>query len=148
MRAFAGILVVAVIVCLTTPFASAEDVTGTWIMKDGKVTVRLDPCDGNLCGIIVAMKKPLDKHGNPKRDKHNPNPALRSRPLIGLTIITGMRPDGEQSWAGEIYNPDDGHTYNSYMTLADGQMKVKGCVLGVLCEKITFKRVDENRAAN
>jgi uncharacterized protein (DUF2147 family) len=142
MRAFAAVVMVAGTVWFATTLVRAEDVTGTWVMENGKVTVRLDPCDGNLCGTIVAMKKPLDKHGNPKRDKHNPDPALRSRPVIGLTIIDRMKPDGEGTWTGEIYNPDDGHTYTSYMTLADGQIRVKGCVLGILCEKVTFRRVD------
>ena len=142
MRTFAGTLMMAAIVCLTGAIARADDAAGTWIMDNGKITVRLAPCDGNLCGKIVAMKKPLDKKGNPKRDKHNPNPALRSRPVIGLTIMAQMKPNGDRRWAGKIYNPDDGNTYTSYMSLVDGQMKVEGCVLAVLCEKITFRRAD------
>ena len=142
MRTFAGTLMMAAIVCLTAGIAYADDAAGTWIMDNGKITVRLAPCDGNLCGKIVAMKKPMDKKGNPKRDKHNPNPALRSRPVIGLTIMAQMKPDGDRRWAGKIYNPDDGNTYTSYMSLVDGQMKVEGCVLAVLCEKITFRRAD------
>jgi uncharacterized protein (DUF2147 family) len=141
MRVFAGILIMAALIYPAPHSARAEEVTGTWIMDNGKITVRVAPCDRNLCGKIVAMKKPLDKKGNPKRDKHNPNPALRGRPVIGLTIMAGMKPDGERRWAGEIYNPDDGNTYNSYMTLGEGRMKVKGCV-AFICEKVTFRRVD------
>ena len=121
--------------------ADSQSAAGTWIMDNGKITVRVIPCGNDLCGKIVGMKKPLDKKGRPKRDKHNPNPALRDRPVIGLTIMANMKADGEGRWTGEIYNPDDGNTYASDMKLDDGQMKVKGCV-AFICEKITFRRVE------
>lgn len=142
MRTVARATIMAAMIFASAGLARAGDAVGTWIMENGKITVRVAPCDGNLCGKIVAMKKPLDKKGNPKRDKHNPDPALRSRPVIGLTIMAQMKPDGERRWAGKIYNPDDGNTYTSYMSLVDGRMKVEGCVLAVLCEKITFRRAD------
>jgi len=143
MRTAAAALAMAAMISLPGNFAhaDAESPAGTWVMDNGKITVRLVPCGGNLCGQIVAMKKPLDKKGRPKRDKHNPNPSLRDRPVIGLTIMANMKADGDGKWAGEIYNPDDGNTYASYMKLDGGRMKVKGCV-AFICEKITFERVD------
>ena len=121
--------------------ARAEDPTGTWVMDNGKITVRLMACGEDICGKIVAMKKPLDKQGNPKRDKHNPDPALRGRPVIGLTILAHMKQDGEKTWEGEIYNPDDGNTYASSMKLDGERIRVKGCFV-FICEKMTFNRVD------
>ncbi len=143
MRTTAAALAMAAMISLPSNLARAdsENGTGIWVMENGKITVRLVPCGGNLCGKIVGMKKPLDKKGRPKRDKHNPNPALRDRPVIGLTIMANMKADGDGTWSGKIYNPDDGNTYTSHMTLDGGQMKVKGCV-AFLCEKITFKRAD------
>ena len=143
MKTIAGALAMAAMISLTSNLAraDAENAAGTWVMENGKITVRVIPCGGNLCGKIVGMKKPLNKKGQPKRDKHNPNPSLRKRPVIGLTIMTSMKADGDRSWSGEIYNPDDGNTYASYMTLENGRMKVKGCV-AIICKKMTFQRVD------
>ncbi len=143
MKTVAGALAMAAVISLTSNLAraGAEDAAGTWIMDNGKITVRVSPCGDRLCGKIVGMKKPLTKKGKPKRDKHNPNKSLRERPVIGLTIMSGMKPDGESSWTGEIYNPDDGNTYTSYMKLDNGRMKVKGCV-AIICKKITFERVN------
>lgn len=142
MRTVAGALAMAATIGLTAGWALAEDVAGTWVMDDGEITVRLAPCGDNLCGKIVAMKEPLDKKGRPKRDKKNPDSSLRDRPVMGLMIMANMKDDGDKSWAGKIYNPDDGNTYASYMTLGDdGQMKVKGCVL-ILCKKMKFNRVE------
>ena len=44
-------------------------------------------------------------------DKKNPDPALRQRPLCGLTIFWALRPAGPDRWTdGGFYNPDDGQT--------------------------------------
>ena len=114
---------------------------GVWIMDNGKITVRIAPCGGNLCGSIIGMAKPLDKEGKPKVDKDNPNPALRDRPIIGLTVLSNMMPKSDNKWAGTVYNADDGRTYSSYMKLSGDKMKVKGCV-GPFCKAITFNRVN------
>ena len=46
-------------------------------------------------------------------DKKNPDPALRQRPLCGLTIFWALRPAGPDRWTdGGFYNPDDGQTYS------------------------------------
>lgn len=124
-----------------TGTARADDPSGTWRMDNGKVTIRVSECGGELCGRIVALKKPLDKNGRPKRDKDNPNPALRNRPVVGLSLLSDMRQVGENRWEGHIYNPDDGRTYNAKVKLRGGTMQVKGCVL-VFCKSQKFVRVD------
>ena len=111
------------------------------MLDSGKVTVRIEPCGSNLCGAIVALAKPLNKQGLPKVDKYNPDESLRTRPLIGLTILANMKPTGENKWAGTIYNADDGRTYSSYMKLSGGNMKVKGCV-GPFCKTMIFVRTN------
>ena len=121
---------------------ASEDATGTWRMDNGKVTVRLSPCGAGLCGRVVALKKPRDNKGRPRLDKENPNPALRQRPVIGLTILSNMKASGDGRWSGTIYNPDDGRTYSSSMQLlGPATMKVSGCVAGVLCKSLKFIRV-------
>ncbi|MBI2719757.1 MAG: DUF2147 domain-containing protein [Rhizobiales bacterium] len=114
---------------------------GNWVMENGKVTIRIAPCGEALCGTIVAMKKPLDGNGRPKRDKHNPDPDKRDRPVIGLTVLSAMRPDGDGGWAGRIYNADDGNTYVSTMELDGNVMRVKGCVV-FFCKNLRFVRIN------
>lgn len=128
---------------LVSGTAMANDATGVWRMENGRVTVKVSPCGGNLCGTVVGLKKPHDNEGKPRLDKENPNPALRSRPVIGLTILSNMKPRGEGYWSGTIYNPDDGNTYSSNMTLQSGDtIRVRGCVAGVFCRSMKFIRVE------
>jgi uncharacterized protein (DUF2147 family) len=121
--------------------AGNADALGIWRMENGKVTVKVSNCGGNLCGTVVALKKPVDDAGRPRHDKENPNPALRNRPVIGLTILSNMKAAGDNRWTGTIYNPDDGYTYSSKMKLQNGNtMKVDGCV-AVFCKTMKFIRV-------
>ena len=63
--------------------------------------------------------------------------------MIGLTILSNMRANGQGTWSGTIYNPDDGNTYSSSMQLlGPSTMKVNGCVVGVFCKSMKFIRVD------
>jgi uncharacterized protein (DUF2147 family) len=113
------------------------------MMSNGKVTVKLTKCRGEaLCGRIVALKEPVYKDGTKKIDKYNPDKSLSQRPLIGLSLLQGMEPDGPDKWSGAIYNPDDGRTYSATMALQGSTMRVKGCVLGILCKNNDFRRVN------
>jgi uncharacterized protein (DUF2147 family) len=122
--------------------ASAAGPEGVWRMKNGKVTVRVSYCGGTkLCATIVGLAKPLDKKGRPKVDKENPNPALRDRPVIGLTIISGMSQASDNVWKGKAYNADDGGTYSSKAEFSGNSMVVEGC-WGPICKEMKFIRVN------
>jgi Uncharacterized protein conserved in bacteria (DUF2147) len=59
------------------------------------------------------MKYPADANGAVPRDRNNPDASLRSRPICGLTIISGLKPQRDGSWGeGRVYNPDNGSTYD------------------------------------
>ena len=108
------------------------DVRGLWVdhsdPEKRKVGVWIEDCEGLLCGHIYWLRKPLSLGGKPKRDQHNPDARLRDRPLCGLRILTGFRRSKEGVWsAGEVYNPNDGRTFSSTMTLeSDGGLKIRG----------------------
>lgn len=141
-RLFCFFSAVAVTTGLLGSKAFAADAQGIWRLQDGRVTVKVGSCGSNLCGFVSALSEPLDKQGKPKVDHENPNPALRSRRVIGLQILSGMKPDGQNRWRGTIYNADDGRTYSSYMRLKEnGLMQVKGCV-GPFCKTMNFLRVN------
>jgi uncharacterized protein (DUF2147 family) len=49
---------------------------------------------------------------------------LRNRPVVGLTILRGLRRDGEQYVGGEILDPDDGTVYRCTARLLEGGAKL------------------------
>jgi uncharacterized protein (DUF2147 family) len=115
---------------------------GTWLSQDGGTKVRLTDCGGKLCGTLVWLNEPIDPNtSKPKTDIHNPDPAKRARPLIGLRVANGLAPSGQNHWSGRIYNADDGRTYQaSFWVQSESTAKVQGCVLKVLCKGHTWTR--------
>lgn len=124
-------------------WASAPAV-GTWLSADGGTKVRVSDCGGKLCGTVVWLNEPFDPAtGKPKTDKHNPNEAQRSRPLLGVQVVQGLKPSGANKWSGQIYNADDGKTYQAHVTVvSETAMQVQGCVLGILCKSQTWTRAN------
>ena len=117
----------------------AANPSGVWKMSDGKVTVKVSNCGSNLCARIIGLAEPISKiDGKPKIDRENPNPAKRKRPLIGLSILIGMKPAGDGKWQGAIYNPDDGKVYSGTLRYSGGSIKLKGCGAGIFCRTNTF----------
>lgn len=124
----------AAVVCLqlmAVGAAQASGVLGRWLTESGNGQVEIKDCAGRLCGHVVWLKEPLNEEGVPKRDRHNPDPALRERPLIGLAMLENFVPDDEPGkWRdGTIYNPEDGKTYSCTLTLQEnGTLRVRGYV--------------------
>ncbi|WP_027580462.1 DUF2147 domain-containing protein [Bradyrhizobium sp. Ai1a-2] len=132
-------------VLLAAPTARAQgaaDPSGTWQTQAGDARVKISKCSGGICGVIVSLREPIDPAtGRPQVDNKNPNPALTTRPIIGLPLFSGMRPTDGSKWAGQIYNADDGGTYASSISLAGPDtLRVEGCV-GALCGGETWTRV-------
>ena len=60
----------------------------------------------------------------------NADAAKRSRPMIGVPIVLGMKPNGPGKWSGEVYNAGDGKTYSGSITERDANaIRLEGCRL-------------------
>lgn len=77
--------------------AMAQDPSGTWLSQSGDTRVRIARCGSAYCGTIVAVRNNL-------KDENNPNPALRTRSLVGVQMISGLQSSGEGAWSGSLYN--------------------------------------------
>jgi uncharacterized protein (DUF2147 family) len=124
--------------------AADPSALGEWVTEGGKARVRIEPCaadPGELCGAIVWSYRPDDAAPGPLVDVNNQDPALRSRPIVGLPLLQGFAPDGPGAWSGgTIYDPEGGKTYRSKMRLAGpDSLEVEGCVLFV-CRGQTWTR--------
>lgn len=118
---------------LLAPSLAAQSPTpvGVWLHANGRIQVEIAPCGERLCGKIVWFKWPNDDQGLPLVDLKNPDPALRTRPLLGLEILSDLRRTAERTWeGGKIYNPDDGADYRAQMSIQDdGTLRLRAYVL-------------------
>jgi uncharacterized protein (DUF2147 family) len=123
--------------------ASAEVPDGVWLIK-GEAAVQIFECNSLLCGRILWLQAPHDSQGQLKRDKRNPDPALRQRELCGLTVIRDLRSTGPNQWDdGRFYYPDSGKTYDVKMELTSSGALVARFYLGtsLVGETKTLSRV-------
>ena len=105
----------------------AQKPTGEWMVEEGYARVRIENCAGRLWGVVAWEKVPGGL------DSNNPDVSKRTRPTLGLPILLNMKP-GTGRWEGEIYNTQDGRTWNANIKLTSPDvLRVEGCVLGFLC---------------
>lgn len=137
---------------LSTASAEApKDPSGTWLTGDGRAKIRIDRCGPGqslVCGKVVWLKVPTTEAGSPRTDLKNPDPKKRARPVIGLQLIEGLKPD-EEKFSGELYNIEEGKTYQVSLERESAQeLSVSGCLLKILCGSQTWTRVpDVNQQA-
>jgi uncharacterized protein (DUF2147 family) len=142
-------LVCALLAAVPAPSRSAGIPQGIWLI-DGKVAVQIFDCGSLLCGRIVWLRAPRDAAGALHIDNKNPDLALRSRLVCGLTILEGLQPSGPARWKnGRFYNPEDGRRYNVAAELKSQDMMVARIYLGVplLGQTKVLRRIPELSAA-
>ena len=123
---------------LSVAFAAGEgNILGLWNTPGNDCKMEIFKCGDKYCGRIAWLKEPYypadDDQGMAGRvvvDRQNPNPDLRTRPLIGLQIVEGLTYNAKNVWEkGTIYNPENGKVYRCRMTLSDSdRLEVRGFI--------------------
>ncbi|MGI4811413.1 MAG: DUF2147 domain-containing protein, partial [Janthinobacterium lividum] len=107
---------------------------GLWRTVDDKTgevrgAVRLFENNGTIYGRIEQVLDPKAINqicSKCSGDRHN-------KPILGLDVIRGVRPDGPGYWSGgQILDPETGDDYRVSLRLDDGGRKliVRGSILG------------------
>lgn len=129
MRAFACLIVL----CGVFVFAHAAGVAdvspaGRWLSiddKDGKPrsVIEIQDVAGALQAKVVQIyDRPSD---NPGHLCKKCNGDLKDKPVIGMTIMTGLKRDGDEWDGGTILDPDSGNVYSAKLHLVDGGQKLE-----------------------
>lgn len=132
LREIASLIIFLALV--TLPVASRADENqgmspvGLWKTEDAEIEIF--EVDGKLSGKIAALNKQYTSDGVEKTDISNPDPAKRSRPLVGLIFMSGFTPEGSGRWDhGTIYDPKTGNTYASFLEYNGGDtLKLRGYI--------------------
>lgn len=95
------------------------DIEGYWKTEDGRGKFYIYKKGTTWEGKLVYQYLESERSW---KDKNNPNPALRSRPLLNIVYITNLTFDyGDEEWIdGKIYNPEDGKTYGCKVYFKNG----------------------------
>ena len=142
-KLFVGAILMVAPLCA----ALAQDVVGKWKLEDGSAIVEVYKQGDVFNGKIVWLQHPTEADGSPAVDDKNPDSKLRSRKLIGLNMLSGLKEgDGEYS-GGSIYDPGNGKTYNCSMKVEGDMLKVRGSLdkRGLLGPTMDWFRVKEEK---
>ena len=132
-------LLLSLVLAAGSARAAAPGVQGLWLTDDRKGIVQIAPCGNRMCGTIFKV---LDRSREAlDHDANNPDPKLRSRPMVGLPTLIGFEGSGASWKNGRAYDPKSGKSYKSTLDLQpDGSLKVSGCIL-FICESRRWTRV-------
>lgn len=105
---------------------SENSILGVWYNTEKTAKVEILKKGTTFIGKIVWLKDP-NPGGRPVLDKDNPDPKLKSRPLMGLNLLEGLKYDSGMWEGGTIYDPKTGKTYSCQVTLKSKEvLEVKG----------------------
>ncbi|MDB5539675.1 MAG: hypothetical protein JWQ89_1402 [Devosia sp.] len=148
LRGAAIAAIAAVQFATVSAAAPPSPIEGVWLTT-ALTELTIAPCRDGYCGYISKIVVP-EKYGaqieaaDPATfvDVNNKDPRLKNRPIQGLQILTLRPTRNPQYYEGEIYNPEDGNVYaGSIEVLQANLIRLKGCVLYVLCQEQEWARV-------
>jgi uncharacterized protein (DUF2147 family) len=122
-----------------TAAKGADAILGTWWTEDSISKVKIVDSAGTFSAAVTWV--PNGPDGKPPVDAKNSDAALRNRPILGITILSGFTYAGNGVWDhGQIYAPMKGKDFDGQLTLdADGRLQVKG-KLGPVSKTVTWVR--------
>lgn len=121
--AFAGALLASAV----TAMAQTDTPVGTWQTIDDhtgqpKALVQISQDgSGTLSGKVIKGLGPNDQ---PDRRCTACTDARKDQPILGMTIISDMKKDGEAWDHGQILDPENGKLYKCKMHLEEGGNKL------------------------
>jgi uncharacterized protein (DUF2147 family) len=99
---------------------------GRWLTESGNLEVDIAPCGEALCGTVVKVLANRSM-GNPGGELVQADP----RPVMGMKILSDLRPAGEGELKGEIYNRENAKSYSTVLSLAGPNQLVVRSYIGL-----------------
>lgn len=119
----------AAILALPAVASARSPLEGRW--DNGKMSIVIAPCGRALCGTIIrasAKQQAKAERGS-------------GTDLIGATLIRDIRETGPKAYRARVFLADRNMYANGSIKMRGAnQLKVSGCVLGILCKSQTWDR--------
>lgn len=112
---------------VTTP--NSDRICGKWMSAEKNLTVLVYKSGDQFKAKIIWFRDDPSLPMGEWRDKNNPDPALRSRKILGMEILRDIKYDADgNSWeGGMIYDAKHGREWNASAYInKEGLLKVKG----------------------
>jgi uncharacterized protein (DUF2147 family) len=121
-----------------------DEILGVWETeaKDGKMEIFKS--GDEYRGKLLWGTEIVNADGTSKKDVNNPDRSLRSRELIGIINLSGLKYDDGTYEGGKIYNAVNGKEYKCYVWLKNEQMHLRGYLgMKMLGQTTKWNRVNK-----
>lgn len=127
-----NIIMVALGLALAPLAAAAQadsSLVGTWKTIDDETSaprsiVEISEANGELHGRILQIFYRPDEKPDPVCEACQGE--RKDKPVIGMTFLWGLKPDGANEWAsGSVLDPKNGKIYNAKATLTEAGRKLR-----------------------
>ena len=133
MKAMKLVLAILMVMLAGGALADTSSPAGVWKSIDDKTKkersiIRITEVNGEFKGVVEKL---FDQPGDdPAHLCKECKGERKDKPIIGMTILWGLKKDGDIWAGGEILDPDNGKTYRCKMTLSeDGKsLNVRGFI--------------------
>ncbi len=144
-----SLLLIALSAISLLSFSQQDRILGYWYTEEGSSQLEIyKSSNGKYWGNIIW----LTNENKYKKDERNPDEKLRSRAILGLTVLSHLTYNAEtKEWTqGIIYDPNSGKTYDCYAWFDDNNyevLRLKGYVLGLrfIGRSTVWRREKEKR---
>jgi len=117
---FISIFIVSSLFAGITLYAQSDILPGVWVTEGSRSKVEIFRTGNSYAAKIIWLAEENNTEGQPKTDKKNPDPALRSRPIIGLVILSDLKLENGIWKGSKIYSPERGEYIDCSLQLQDG----------------------------
>ena len=91
---------------------------GVWESEEKNLQMEMFEDGEQFAGRMIYFRCSTDEIMRTSEDIENPNKNLRSRKLLGLTLVTRLNYQGNNVWDdGKIYDPNSGNTFEARIQL-------------------------------
>ena len=123
------VLALMAIATMSTVMAqtNANAIVGTW--ESDQKDVRMEYFqDGDHYSARLLWGNKIVEADNvtSKKDAKNPIPRLRTRNIIGIVSLTGLKWDGKEYANGKIYDPPSGKRYSCKAWMEGDKLQLRG----------------------
>ena len=102
-----------------------DRLVGMWESEDRDLQIEMFEDGDEFSGRMIYFKCTSDEVMRTSKDIENPSKELRSRNLLGLTLVTKLNYQGENVWDdGKIYDPNSGNTFEARIHLIDANTAI------------------------
>lgn len=131
-------LTAATLVATSGVAQSSNSIGGRWRTDDGNAIIEVAPCSGNRTAWCGRISRITNAAATGAVDSNNPDSSLRTRPLVGVPVLTNLTASGRR-YTGRGYSPEEGRNFNATVHLENGRLNVRGCV-AVFCRTVVWSR--------